>query len=465
MMSDADGARQATLLFPQGTQAQLVMPDRSTQPVTTLNMRATEYTVGPRGPSAMPGELPPSSAYTYAVELNADEAIAAGAKEVRFSSPVPFYVENFVGFPVGSLVPTGFYDRSKGLWVASDNGRVIKVISIGGGLAHLDLDGNGTIDDAAALAALGVTNDERQRLASLYSPGQELWRVPIPHCTPWDCNWPWGPPPDSQPPGNGDPKPGPKLKNPPKDGPDKDCGSIIGVESQTLGEVIPGTGAPMSLHYQSERMPGRLSGNNLKIQLSGSTLPPNLQRIHLEVAGAGRMFKESFAPQSNLAYPFIWDGKDAYGRVLLGQQPVKIRIGYEYIAQYYATRDTFEASYNRFGSPPLGAVRGGGGGGGGAVVFSRPPARTTTPPIVLWQDNEASMGRFDTPDVGGWSLSVHHAYDVGGRRLYLGNGDERSATSRGGITTVAGTGSATYSGDGGLATQAGLAIALGVRRV
>lgn len=73
------------------------------------------------------------------------------------------------------------------------------------------------------------------------------------------------------------------------------------------------------------------------------------------------------------------------------------------------------------------------------------------------------MGRFDTPDVGGWSLSVHHAYDVGGRRLYLGNGDERSAPSRGGITTVAGTGSATYSGvGGGLATQAGLAIALGV---
>ena len=57
----------------------------------------------------MPGELPPSSGYTYAVELSADEALAAGAQEVRFSSPVPFYVENFVGFPVGSLVPAGFY--------------------------------------------------------------------------------------------------------------------------------------------------------------------------------------------------------------------------------------------------------------------------------------------------------------------------------------------------------------------
>ena len=144
----------------------------------------------------MPNELPPSSGYTYAVELSADEAIAAGAKEVRFSRPVPFYVENFVGFPVGSLVPTGFYDRSKGQWVASDNGRVIKVISIVGGLANLDLDGNGTIDDAAALAALGITDDERRRLASLYTPGQELWRVLIPHFTPvglqlavWPAGW------------------------------------------------------------------------------------------------------------------------------------------------------------------------------------------------------------------------------------------------------------------------------------
>ena len=177
MMTDADGSRQATLLFPPGTQAQMVLPNGSTQPMTTLNVRATEYTVGANGPNAMPGALPPSSGYTYAVELSADEAIAAGATSVRFNQPVPFYVQNFVRFPVGSLVPTGFYDRGTGLWVASDNGRVIKVISIAGGLADLDLDGNGTIDDATALAALGITDAERQRLASLYTPGQELWRV------------------------------------------------------------------------------------------------------------------------------------------------------------------------------------------------------------------------------------------------------------------------------------------------
>ncbi len=56
----------------------------------------------------MPAELPPSSRYTYCVEFTADEAPAAGAT-VRFAQPVMFYVENFLGFPVGSDVPVGYY--------------------------------------------------------------------------------------------------------------------------------------------------------------------------------------------------------------------------------------------------------------------------------------------------------------------------------------------------------------------
>ncbi len=129
-VTDSDGTRQATLLFRQGTTATMTLPNGSTQPLTTLNVRATEYTVGPNGPKAMPAPLPPLSGYTYAVELSADEAIAAGAKEVRFSQPIINYVENFLNFPVGIVVPTGYYDRERGVWVASNNGRVIKILSI-----------------------------------------------------------------------------------------------------------------------------------------------------------------------------------------------------------------------------------------------------------------------------------------------------------------------------------------------
>jgi len=59
----------------------------------------------------MPGELQAASGYTYAVELSADEVIAAGAVEVQFSQSMPFYLDNFIGFPVGSIIPTGSYDK------------------------------------------------------------------------------------------------------------------------------------------------------------------------------------------------------------------------------------------------------------------------------------------------------------------------------------------------------------------
>src|SRR5262249_26960439 len=100
-VTDGDGARQATLFFAHGTQATMVLPDTTTRPLSTLSVRATEYTVGATGPEAMPGELPPTSGYTYAVELSADEATAAGAVQVRFDRPVELYVENFLNFPVG----------------------------------------------------------------------------------------------------------------------------------------------------------------------------------------------------------------------------------------------------------------------------------------------------------------------------------------------------------------------------
>lgn len=64
-VTDSDGMRRATLLFSQGTTATTA----SGTVLSNLNIRATEYTVGANGPKTMPGPLPPSSGYTYAVEL------------------------------------------------------------------------------------------------------------------------------------------------------------------------------------------------------------------------------------------------------------------------------------------------------------------------------------------------------------------------------------------------------------
>src|SRR5262249_34036314 len=155
VQTDADGTRQAMLLFTPGTQATMVLPDGNSRALTTLGVRATEYTIGPNGPAAMPAALPPTSAYTYAVELSADEAVAAGATVVHFTQPVLLYVENFLHFPVGESVPVGAYDREQGIWIPSQNGRIIKIISITTGLADLDIDGDGVADTAVALAARG----------------------------------------------------------------------------------------------------------------------------------------------------------------------------------------------------------------------------------------------------------------------------------------------------------------------
>jgi hypothetical protein len=74
----------------------MVLPNGMTQTLTSMNIRVTEYTVGAAGPSAMPGTLPPNSGYTYAFEYSVDQAEAAGAVEVKFSTPLYLDFSHFV---------------------------------------------------------------------------------------------------------------------------------------------------------------------------------------------------------------------------------------------------------------------------------------------------------------------------------------------------------------------------------
>ncbi|MCC7064830.1 MAG: hypothetical protein IT456_18605 [Planctomycetes bacterium] len=105
--SDASGTRQSRLLFARNTTAQLRLPTGTTHPIGNLAVHATEFTVGTGGPAAMPADLPDSSAYTYAVDFAVEQAMQAGATGVEFTQPVINYVENFIGFSVGTPVPCG----------------------------------------------------------------------------------------------------------------------------------------------------------------------------------------------------------------------------------------------------------------------------------------------------------------------------------------------------------------------
>ena len=238
VVSDTDGVRQALLLFPAHTTATLELPNGTEQPLTTLHVRATEYTVGEHGPEAMPGTLPVESAYTYAVEYSVDEAMAAGARQVRFSQPVIAYVENFLDFPVGESVPAGTYDRERATWVASDSGLIVKIVDIVDGRAELDFDGDGYADDPAQL---GISDAEREQLASRYAVGQELWRVAVPHFSAWDYNWPFGPPWDATTP-NGDQP----TTEKPEENPCQRAGSIIECQNRRWASRSRSPARPIS---------------------------------------------------------------------------------------------------------------------------------------------------------------------------------------------------------------------------
>ena len=433
MQTDASGPRHAALMFQPGTSATLLMPDGTTKPAPSLSVRATEFTVGPSGPSAMPGTLPPNSAYTYCAELSADEADAAGATTVMFDKPVYFYVENFLHFDIGIDVPSGLYDKTKGVWEAGPSGRIVKIVSITAGAVNLDVDGDGNVDTGAALTALNITAEERAQLATSYPAGTSLWRVPIPHFSPWDFNWPFSPPPDAGPPGGGPPSGGDQPPNEP------DCceGSIVEVQAQVLGESVGITGTPFSLNYRSNRVPGRKAADSISIPLSGATIPASVKRIEMEVNVAGRTFTQDFAAGANVTATFAaWDGTDAYGRETQGRQSAKVRIGYVYDGDYQRA--------NRFGY----------NGNGIAITGDR-----TRQEITLSKEASVLIGPFDLTrqSVGGWTLDVHHVYDSASRTLYLGDGGTRTAGSVNAIIqTVAGSGelfTAGFNNDGIPATS------------
>jgi RHS repeat-associated protein len=439
-VTDASGTRRATLMFPAGTTASMTLPGGGSSPLTRLTVRATEYTVGASGPRAMPGELPPTSSYTYAAEYSVDEAITANATGVTFSQPIVSYLENFVGFPVGWDVPKGLYDRRMGQWVAYTNGRVVKILSITGGAVDLDLDGSGVPASGPALAALGITTAERQTLASLYAIGQSLWRAPIEHFSSGDLNWGAGLPPGAKPPN----QPPPDDKPPPDSC--KAKSSIIECQGQALGEQVDVVGTPYTLNYRSNRVAGFKGANRLRISLSGASVPASLQAIQLEVLVAGRIFTQSFPPTPNQSTTFVWDGQDAYGRTMQGQQLATVRVGYTYQGVYTRSA-TYLSAFSLYGSS-----------------LSSNDTRSV---LTLWQEWRANLGAWDarSAGLGGWSLSVHHAYNPAGHVLYRGDGSQGSADAQrinNVITTLAGTNGTGCNGDNGPAALATLFNPVGV---
>ena len=158
--------------------------------------------------------------------------------------------------------------------------------------------------------------------------------------------------------------------------------STIEIQNQILGVALDISGTPFSLHYSSDRHSGRQAAYTLNIPLTNARISSEVQEVQLEIQVAGQKFIEKFPPQPNLKHTFNWDGKDREGKICFGQQPATLRTSYIY----------------QNGKPPR--------------------SKSSIMNLGTWSG--LSLG------FGGWSLDVHHSYDISGDVIHLGNGKRRA---------------------------------------
>lgn len=444
--SDGDGTRRAGVFFPPGTTATMRLPGGGTAPLSTGGLRITEFTVGPDGPEAMPGPLPPASAYTYAAEFAFDEATAAGARHVDFGQAVYGYLTDFLGMRAGDAVPNGSYDRDRAVWVAEANGRVVEIMAESDGLAELDVDGveaadgTRTADTGPLLDQLGVTAVELRYLAETFAPGQVLWRSPMTHFSPYDWNHSLLP----------DAIPDPDVPDPEGFGPgtdskgkdeqssddcDKGGFSVIRCENQVLTESLALAGTPYSLHYASDRVPGP-AGESVDLRLVGAQMDEGLDTVEVTTTvlsaraedGTVNLDRAVLPARSNLVHTVQWDGLDGAGQPWIGKAHLSVEVTYRYKVRvtyaYFGGIDVPAPLWARVAQERLtpDSTRDARPGPG-----RLPLERTRTFTVPLNVPGGPRTGQVP----GGWSLDVHHRYDPSSQTVHLGDGTSYGAGSAG----------------------------------
>ncbi len=430
-VSDVSGTRSANVVITGDNKAYAVDEHgKDMFELSKLNVRATEFAT----PASMPAALPPTSAFTYCVELKAD-----GVDRVRFKDPVVVYVDNFLGFNVGEIVPVGYYDRDRGVWVASENGRVVKLLDTNGDtkVDALDSTGDGVADD---LNKNGDYSDEVKGLndPAKYTPGKTFWRVSLTHFTPWDFNWPFWPEKSAIGP-NAKGKPNADQQKNEGDDCDKATNSFVNCRSRIYHEDIDIPGTDLTLHYASNRVPAYKTV--ITVPASGDTVPSSLQKIVVRLDIAGRTFEQTLPTLANQTAEFRWDGLDYFGHRV------------DSTTAHITTEFVYKAFYVGFGATGERAPAFGEPGVTTTTVRAREEFIFSTERSILVHNQAETRERL----AQGWTLSNHHfmsARDVS--TLYKGNGDVVSNDGLNIITTIAGTGEAGYSGDGGPATEAKL---------
>lgn len=417
--SDAFGGRSCRLVFSGDNQAFLVDENgNDVEVLEAMTVRATEY----RTPAAMPAQLPPRSAFTYCVELGVD-----GAANVRFEKPVAAWVDNFLGFSVGEIIPVGRFDRSRGVWLPAENGVVVKLLDTDadGVVDALDKDGDDLPDD---LNGDGLFTDEVVGMDDPQAaiPGATFWRFVVDHFSPWDCNLPFGAPPDAEWPNAAS---APNIdEQRPEDNAVLCVASHVEQQSRILHQDIDIPGTSLSLHYASNRAKGYHT--IIDVPVSGDTLPDSLKKIKVVVDVAGRHLVHDLAALPNQVASVDWDGRDYLGQVVGAPVTANVRVGFVYDSEYYRA-GPFEEAFGQAGSESTGV-----------------PGREE---IVLWAKKQLRIhppaSRVSGDIADGWSFSRQHRMHISDPAV-LHKGDGRMIdTNVRYIDKIAGMGWGGYTGD------------------
>ncbi|WP_290498756.1 DUF1566 domain-containing protein [Alcanivorax sp.] len=405
VINDESGSRKATVVFNDITQATIVSADGSQRNLDDFWFSATEFET----PGSMPGALPKETAFTFANDLHV--ADTHYSDKVIFDGFVVMFVDNFLGFEVGEIIPIGYFDRLADEWVASPNGVVVKLVDSSGNgqFDGLDYTGDDQPDD---LNGNGNTDDEITGLSQAdYSPGDTLWWGAFDHMTPYDYNFA---PSDAEPPIDLEVDVDEEKEH------EDDCaetGSFCMLHQRSFHEAIPVTGTNQSLHYHSQRTDGY--EHVIRIKASGDEVSGSLEGIIVQLDIGGHQFEQRLPAEHNQEAEFVWDGYNIDGTRSSGDISGRVRIGYEYRRTYASSGNAAVegASLDEF--PRFWATLG--------DRATQVPGRRA---FVAWKDSSITLrNTFPGQIAEGWSLSgVHESGSAG--KIYLGSGGVQSYPSR-----------------------------------
>ncbi|CAK8715283.1 hypothetical protein GKODMF_06895 [Candidatus Electrothrix gigas] len=260
--------------------------------------------------------------------------------------------------------------------------------------------------------------------ASRYAPGATFRRTAVTHFTPWDCNWPFGPPSDATgPTGKGVPDEEiPAYDIPPTCPASKDApndqeynNSYIKKRGRVYHEDIPIPGTGMTLHYASNRVDGYQQV--ITVPASGDTVPESLKSIIVEVKLPVVPLRRPWKSEPAGPVCLGWLGLSG---TKVGTVDADVAVGFVYDA-VYLTAGNFANAFAQAGSDVTG-IR-------------------TRQEVISWQRFELQItnGKAAGNIAEGWTLSAHHLLGRRAAHLYKGNGSSLENKNSSIITTFAGT--------------------------